>query len=258
MKKIVSVVFAFYCSSVYAITNIENQRFDPLPQGNSGSFELTIDGQSGNSEEQDYGVAGRFNHKNEGDLYFLIATKDYGKSNDLKDTDKSFVHARWVHQLDVKLSSEAFAQYQDDEFTRLLSRYLTGGGIRYRLFNQPKVKSLAVGAGAFYVFENEDLETFERKQDYLRFNSYASYKHQFNEHVGLVATAYFQPRASEFSDYNLLLNASLISKLTEQLQLKVALKITHDSKPPQNFDAQPPISVEKTDTEYSAALVYDF
>ncbi|MCG8312300.1 MAG: DUF481 domain-containing protein [Pseudomonadales bacterium] len=258
MKKIVSVVLLFCCCSANAITNIENQRFKPLPEGNSGSFEFTIDGQSGNSDEQDYGIAGRFNHKKGDDLYFLIATKDYGKSNDLKDTDKSFIHGRWVHKLDEELSSEAFVQYQEDEFTRLLSRYLTGGGVRYRLFNEPKVKSLAIGAGAFYVFETEDFDTFENKQDYLRLNSYASYKHQFNDHVGLVATAYFQPRASQFSDYNVLLNTSLISQLTEQLQLKVALKVSHDSKPPKNDDVDPPISVKETDTEYSASIVYDF
>lgn len=257
MKKIVAVLLSFSAFNAHSITNIENQRLKPLQEGLSGHVELTLDGKSGNSEEEDFGFAGRVNHKKGDDLFFVIASKEYGTSNDEKDTDKNFLHGRWVHKLDAKLSSEAFAQYQDNEFTRLLSRYLVGGGVRYKLAEDDSMQ-LAVGGGAFYVKEKEDLATYDDTNDYFRFNSYVSYKHQLNGNVSLLATAYYQPRISDFSDYHVLLNTALLAKLSEQLKLKVALQVGHDSEPAQNLEADPVIDVESTDTEYSVSLVYDF
>ncbi|MCG8668434.1 MAG: DUF481 domain-containing protein [Pseudomonadales bacterium] len=258
MKKIVAVILSFSALHANAITNIESQRLAPLDQGLSGHVELTIDGKSGNSEEEDYGLSARVNHLNESDLFFVIASKEYGTSNDTKDTDNNFVHGRWVHDLGDRWATEAFVQYQDDEFTRLLSRYLAGGGARWEAINIPNLKQLTFGAGAFYVTEKQDFSTYEDEQDYLRINSYASYKHQLNDNVSVSCTAYYQPRASKLSDYNLLVNAAMSAKLSEQLKLRLAFKVTHDSEPPKNLDSNPPIDIESTDTEYAASFIYEF
>lgn len=257
MKKFVAAFLCFFAFSAYAITNIESQRLKPIPEGLSGQFEFAFDGKSGNTDEEDYGLAGRINVKREQNLWFVIATKEYGEANDVKDTDKSFLHGRWVHTLDNALAAEAFVQYQENEFTRLLSRYLAGGGMRYTIKQDAK-QQLAAGAGAFYVNEREDLETYEAESDYLRLNSYISYKQELNSHVSLVSTAYYQPRASDFGDYNILWNTALSAKLSEQLALKLSFNATHDSEPPSNNEAEPPVDVDKTDLEYSLSVVYDF
>lgn len=258
MKKIVAAILVFSAFHANAITNIESQRLKPAPEGLSGEVSFKLDGKSGNSDEEDLGLSGRANYKQQQNLWFVIASKEYGETNDVKDTDKSFLHGRWVHEHNNKLAGEAYVQYQDNEFTRLVSRYLAGGGARYTLVAQPNKLNLAIGAGAFYVKEHQDLDTYNEKSDYLRFNSYASYKQQINDHVSVVATGYYQPRASDFKDFTILLNTSLYAKLSEQLKLQLSLNVTHDSQPPSNNEADPVIDVEHTDTEYSLSLVYEF
>ncbi|MDX1694189.1 MAG: DUF481 domain-containing protein, partial [Ketobacteraceae bacterium] len=234
------------------------QRLQPLPEGVSGQVAFQFDGKSGNSEEEDYALSGRLNLKKASDLWFLIASREYDKANGVKDEDKSFVHGRWVHRYNPVWAGEAFVQYQQNEFTRLLSRYLAGGGVRYTAIDDNDDLNLALGAGAFYVKEEEDLSTFETQKDYLRFNSYISYKQQINDHVSIISTAYYQPRASEFDDFNILWNTSLFTQLSDRLKLQLALNVTHDSEPPENPDAEPPVDVDQTDAEYSVSIVYEF
>ncbi len=258
MKKFVAASLSFFAVPALAITNIESQRLKPLPEGISGQVEFQFDGKSGNSDEEDYALSGRLNLKKQEDLWFLIASREYDKANGTKDEDKSFAHGRWVHSFDNIWAGEAYVQYQDNEFTRLLSRYLAGGGFRYTVIEQSDELSLALGAGAFYVKEEEDLGTYETDRDYLRFNSYVSYKQQINDHVSIVSTAYYQPRASEFEDFNILWNTSLFTKLGENLKLRLAFNASHDSEPPKNPDADPAIDVDSTDVEYSVSVIYEF
>lgn len=258
MKNFVAVSLSFLTLPALAITNIESQRLNPIPEGLSGQVEFQFDGKSGNSEEEDYALNGRLNLKRQQDLWFMIASHEYDKSNGNKDTDKSFAHGRWVHHYSSTWAGEAFVQYQDNQFTRLLSRYLVGTGARYTMLDGDDKFNLALGAGAFYVREREDLSTYEANTDYLRLNSYVSYKQQLNEQVSIVSTAYYQPKASEFDDYNILWNTSLISKLSTNLKLKLAFVISHDSEPPKNPKANPPIDVESTDSEYSVSIIYEF
>ncbi|PIE42665.1 MAG: hypothetical protein CSA49_00025 [Gammaproteobacteria bacterium] len=257
MKKIVAVILSISALNANAIKNIESQRLTPIEEGMSGHVELKIDGKSGNSDEQDYGLSGRINHQQGKDLIFIIASKAYEKSNGRKDTDKSFIHGRWVHNLQEPMASEVFAQYQDNEFTRLLSRYLIGGGIRYTMIQDTDI-NLILGAGAFYMKEKEDLGSYQTSENYSRLSSYASYKHQLNKNVSIISTAYVQPRIGRMDDYNILLNGSLLTRLNEQLKLKLAVNVTYDSEPPRNLATTPVIDVKSTDTEYSVSFVYQF
>lgn len=258
MKNFVAVSLSFFALPAVAITNIESQRVKPIPEGLSGQIEFQFDGKSGNSEEEDYALSGRLNIKREQDLWFLIASHEYDKANGNKDVDKSFAHGRWVHSYSPTWAGEAFIQYQDNQFTRLLSRYLVGTGGRFTVLDESDKLNLAVGAGAFYVREREDLTTYETNADYLRLNSYLSYKQQLNEHVSIISTAYYQPKASEFDDYNVLWNTSLISKLNNSLKLKLAFNISHDSEAPKNPEADPPVDIDSTDAEYSVSILYEF
>ncbi|PWG74007.1 hypothetical protein DF186_20125, partial [Enterococcus hirae] len=79
-----------------------------------------------------------------------------------------------------------------------------------------------------------------------RINSYTAYQHRLNDQIVISATAYYQPSTDDFSDFRTLLDAALSVKLTDQLDLKVHYKVTHDSEPAKNQDADPPIDNKKT------------
>lgn len=237
-----------------AITNIENERLKEPEEGLTGQMEFAAKGASGNTDKEEYGLGGKLLFKQHNDLLLLIGSKDFGKNDDVKNVDKSFLHARWVHRISPALASEIFSQYQDNEFTRLESRVLTGAGARFTLIKIPEQQLFSTGLGAFYVTERLDLTSGTDQEHYWRFNSYAAYKSKINEQVSLLATAYYQPRIGDFSDYNILMDASLLVKMNNRLKLRLAYGLRHDSEPPQDTD----LDIDETDTEYNISLVYQF
>ena len=245
-------------SHALAISNIESERPGLPEAGWGGHIELSLDGETGNSREETYTGAAKITFRRNNDIYLGIVEREYGTTRDIKDTDESFVHARWIHVLDERWATEGFIQWEEDEFDNLVSRSLAGGGGRYVVAQDAKVFSLSIGLGGFREREVLDLGSYEEKTWTWRINSYTAYQHRLNDQIVISATAYCQPSTDDFSDFRTLLDAALSVKLTDQLDLKVHYKVTHDSEPAKNLDADPPIDNKKTNTEYTTSLVYNF
>jgi len=241
-----------------AISNIESERPGLPEEGWSGHIELSLDGETGNSREKDYTGAAKITHRRNQNILLGIVEREYGTTRDVKDTDDSFVHGRWIHLIDERWAAEGFVQWEEDEFDNLVSRSLAGGGGRYVVAQDEKVFSLSVGFGAFREREVLDLGPYDEKTWTWRINSYTAYKHRLNEQIVISATAYFQPSTDDFGDSRSLLDAALSVKLTDQLDLKIHYKVSHDTKPAKNLDADPPIDNAKTNAEYTTSLVYNF
>lgn len=254
----IPILSTLIVSPVWAISNIEDQRPGPPDEGLSGSLELGLNGKTGDSREQDYTANGRLNFRRGDDIFFVIGSREYGSTRDVKDDDNSFVHARWMHQLNNKWTSEAFGQWEQDVFSNLVSRRLAGGGLRYSIASQAGVFSLAVGGGGFREHESLDLGTFEQNTKVWRYNLYYSYSHQLTDNTAIASTTYVQPGFDDFENLRALFTMSLSVKVTDALNLKVSYEAKHDSSPAKNLDAVPPIDKAKTNTEYATSLVYRF
>lgn len=241
-----------------AITNIEDARVAPPKNGWSGLLEISADGSNGNTNKEEYGAAAKLTYKQAKNTGLLILSKSYGKTEEVKNEDNQFYHIRWMHSLSTSLSSELFAQYQDDEFTRLTSRVLLGGGARFQLISIPDRQMVTAGLGAFRIKEKYDLQTYEDVDLYWRYNAYLTFKQKLNGNVSFASTTYYQPRTDNHSDYRILLDASITTKMTEALALKIKYSLRHDSEPAENPDADPAILLDKTDTDYSVSLNYSF
>lgn len=258
LKSFFAVILLLVSTSLWAISNIESERPGLPEEGWSGHVELGIDGKTGNKREETYTGAAKVTRRQDNDIYLGIVEREYGTTRNIKDTDESFVHGRWIHILNERWAAEGFAQWEEDQFDNLISRSLLGGGGRYIVAEDDKVFSLAVGLGAFREREVLDLGTYEDKTWLWRANSFMVYKHRLNEQLVLSATAYFQPNMSDMGDFRTLLDAALSVKLTDTLDLKIHYKVTHDSEPARNLDATPPIDNHETNTEYKTTLVYNF
>lgn len=187
---------------------------------------------------------------NEADTYLMVSNYAYGKSQDIVNVDKGFLHGRYIRSHTKKIASEVFIQTQRNKFSLLSSRNLAGGGVRY-LFNLGEMQKLYFGAGAFYekekLTENNSNET---NDDGIRLNFYAMYNFRINKTLRLISTTYYQPATERDKDFRVLEDFSLLSKAGENLELKLSVNISHDSKPPK--------TVEYTDISYSAGFVYHF
>lgn len=242
----------------HAISNIESQRPGPPPEGWSGQLEFTASGKSGNVEEDRYALGARLTHKAGANTAFAIVEASEAESLGTRTANDAFVHTRFMHQQSELVTWEGFLQWQENEFSNLLSRYLAGGGARLDIFSDPETYTLAVGIGTFREWEETDLRTFNRSTNTWRINNYWSYRQQLNEQVNWYTTVYYQPSVDDMDNYRVLFDAGLTVRLTGALQLRVSYNLNHNSHPPRNLEADPVVDRAKTNTQYSTTFLYEF
>jgi putative salt-induced outer membrane protein YdiY len=241
-----------------AITNIENDRPSLPKTGVSGSAQVGLDGKTGNQKEANYSAASKLFYRTDSEIFMLIGARAYGKTNNLKDTDETFLHSRWTHLLSSRWALESFAQWQQNEFENLNARLLAGAGGRYLIAQEEGVYSLAVGLGAFREKETLDLISYNTTQYFWRGNSYYSYKYRLNKTLSVVNTTYLQPNLDDTQDYRMLFDLGVSLSLSNNLSLKFNYKLTHDSRPAQNLASSPPLLNKKTNSAYETSLSFNF
>lgn len=248
------LVLLLLASPAGAIVNTEDTRVKEPEPGFSGQFSLAITGQSGNTDKSTVSAGGRLQWHYRPVTDFIVVNHDSGKTGGVRDTNRSFLHARHIHKLTPWWAWEAFGQAEENEFTRLSFRGLLGGGVRREAFRSDDNRLvLTAGLGGFY--SREELEPRTGATDagvdtLVRGNFYFVVKYQLNEMVRLASTTYYQPATSDYRDYRALEQASLSVNLTQRLDLKISLDVAHDNRPPQFID--------KTDTTYRTGIEYQF
>ena len=237
-----------------AIVNIEDMRVkDPVP-GFSGQIAAAITGQSGNTDKAAASVGTRLQWHEKPVTNFVVFNYDYGKTAEVKDTNKGFLHARQIRDITDRRAWEVFAQVENNEFTRLSSRGLLGASLRLVAFKSGDERlALITGLGGFY--SREKLEVRAGATDagvdtLLRGNFYVVMKYQLNETVSVGSATYYQPATSDLQDFMALEQGSLHVKLTDRLNLTLSLEVAHDNRPPQLID--------KTDVTYRTGIEYQF
>jgi putative salt-induced outer membrane protein YdiY len=244
--------------SVYAISNIETQRPGPPPEGWSGHVEFSASGKSGDVDEDRYALGGRLGFRTGSNTVFGVLQSAQTRAQGVKTADESFAHLRGIHQHSDRVASEAFVQFQENEFASLLSRYLAGGGARVALLSREDVVSVYMGLGVFHEWEKTDLRTFTERRETWRLNNYWSVQHKLNEQVNWYSTVYLQPNLDDAEDYRALLDAGLRVRLTGSLHLRVSYNLRHNSSPPRNLLADPVVDRAKTNRHYLTSFMYEF
>ncbi|MFO1370213.1 MAG: DUF481 domain-containing protein [Marinagarivorans sp.] len=242
----------------WAISNVEADKPRLPEEGFSGAVGLSAEGKKGNQEKQAFSGSSRLNYRNEDTLLLLLLSQDYGSKNKVRDDRSQFAHLRWTNLLSEKLATEVFTQWESEEFDYLKSRKLAGAGLRYYVGYKPDAYLCALGLGAFKEREVNDLITYIDEQNMWRMNAYYSLKLQINNQLSLVNTIYAQPNLDDFSDYRILFDLTLSSKITDHLAINLAYRLRHDSQPAQNLAANPPIINHNSNMEYKSGLTYSF
>ena len=252
-RGILTTLLLGWMAGAHAIVNIEALHTGEPQPGYSGTVNIAVDGQSGNTDKLSVNAGARLQWHGGAVTNFAILRYNYGETSGVQDTNKLFSHARHIHQISAKTAYEGFIQAERNTFNRLSFRGLLGGGLRLTLAEVPDNKSLHLGLGGF--FSRETLEkrtgtTDAGSSNTWRVSTYLNYVQQLNKSVRVHSTTYYQPAVDDFSDYRLLEDATLSVKMTDSLSLNVSLDLAHDSKPPQ--------AVKKTDTTYGTGIEYSF
>lgn len=253
VRCLLTALFLGWTGAAHAIVNIESLRVGEPTRGYSGSLDVSVSGQSGNTDKFGADAGGRLQWHGGAVTNFAILRYAYAQTSGVEDTNKLFFHARHIHRITEKTAYEGFVQAERNKFTRLSFRGLIGGGLRFTLVKRPGVKSLHLGLGGFYTRETLESAagvTDNGSQNYWRINTYVNYLHHLNDQVSILTTTYYQPAVDDFGDFRLLEEATLRVKMNHSLSLDVSLNVAHDSKPPQK--------VKRTDTIYSTGIEYSF
>lgn len=249
----VLLLLMFLSSGANAIVSMESVHLGKPPQGFTGAFELGADADYGNTEEVSASTAVKLQWSEDKTTDFALVNYAYGESAGVRNKNNAFVHLRHIQQFRRQTAWEVFSQFSSDEFTRLNLRALVGGGARLTLGTMTGQRAIYLGLGGFYEHEKLDVNgspAIDETEETVRGSTYLILKYQFNTNVSLVSSTYYQPALDDLSDFRATENASLVSKLTDDLSFKAGLNIRHDSEPPPDVD--------KTDTSISIGFSVNF
>ena len=240
-------------SSASAIVNVEQAIIGKPALGIHTSLGIFADGANGNTEKSSSKADLLTLWRHEDDTEYMQLQYAYGKSSGQVDTDSAF--ALLQHRTDISETwgIEEFVQTGRNPFARLTRRTLLGGGMRWVMFEEENKSVGYLGFGAFHEQEiqTDTLGTDDpREVNLWRASTYLVLKHQYNEQVRLYSTTYFQPAFKDTADYRILEQASMLVKMAQNLDLKLGLSVSFDSKPPQ--------TVRKRDLVYSTGLEFSF
>lgn len=252
--KAIIAAAALHSATAAAITNMEYLHKQGEQEGLNGNIEFSLSGKSGNSNRQTNSIAGQLSYRANAHQFLTSASAEYGKSNDVKDTDNKFIHQRYIYHRSNTLAFEGYVQYQEDTFKLLDSRALIGAGVRFKVSQADDDYLLNFGLGAYYTEEVYNLPALvtgaEREEKYTRVNSYVNFAKQLTENTSFSNTLYWQPRLTDFSDSYAYNNLALTVKISKRLALKVTLETQYDS--------QPVGQLEHVDHAYFTSLAYNF
>lgn len=239
-------------SASASIVNIEGVRGAPGEDGLSGRLELSVSGSRGNTEKSGVAAGVRIERRQGRTTDLALAEYAYGESSGARDTNRAFAHLRRTAGFRPRLAAEAFAQAERNEFTRLSFRGLIGAGLRVTLTDSARLRT-HVGSGLMYV--RETLEALEGTSDagtehFWRANLYLSVNGDPNDYTRAYNTLYYQPALDHPADYRLLDEAGLIVRLTERIDLRVAVQVAYQSRPPQ--------AVDRTDVDFTTGIEIRF
>ncbi len=236
------------------IVNVQGALAKPPDKDDiTGQVELKLNWREGNNPLFDLGGAGSLIVKRGSLLALVLARGEYGTSRGLTLTQKSFEHVRARVTLDCVWRWEAFAQHEYDRFRRLSLRAVAGTGPALQIVNQDDV---AVLAGAAYLYEYEELDTRKGTIDaglrtsFHRASLYTTGHENLGSGVAIVETVYFQPRIDRPSDFRVLGELAVQSKLSTRIALKDSFTVA--------YDATPPDGVKTYDTALEISVIVTF
>jgi putative salt-induced outer membrane protein YdiY len=218
------------------IVNVQSQIGD-VPQGFSGAFDAAADWRTGNTSFLLLSGATTLRWRSGNHLVFAVAKGEYGRlgTDSTVFVEHSFEHLRYRFHLNDRVTLEAFAQHEYDQFRRLRLRALVGAGPRLTLYHDERA-DLILGVAYMLAHEELDkqmgaLDAGETTTDH-RLSSYVVFTYKVNDKVVFSETAYAQPKLTGFSDVRILDETQLAVKLTERFAFKSGFVLAYDSEPP--------------------------
>lgn len=141
--------------------------------------------------------------------------------------NSGFGHLRYGYEPKDRWRFEAFTQVQYNEQLRLSLRFLTGAGIRRRLYKNNGSRAYL---GVLYMYEYDELANSDIFYRDHRLSNYFTVNIRLSNSLTLASTTYYQPRLPEFNLARVSTVANLSLSLTNRLRFTTKFSLTHDAR----------------------------
>jgi len=238
-----------YILSLEAIITIAPVKLGEKP-GFSGVVEGSFQTKRGNTEKDEYTAGLKMQYdNNESYLIWSDVIGTYGEANGVRNTNKTYAHIRFVHDITHGIDWETFIQSETNEFTKVERKRLAGLGVRFN-YEHDTWGVFYLGLGGFYEYIAYTDPLLDPTENNARVNSYIAYVKTFDSGHSFAYVAYYQPRFDAFGDYISSQAVELKLHIIETLYLK--FKIYYD------VDTKPAVGVEETDFTQITSFTYEF
>ena len=157
-------------------------------------------------------------------------------------------HLRYNYRFHPRIAWEVFVQAQYNKISLITFRGLLGTGPRFKLNNSDNYKFYL---GTLVMYEHEELEDGVTPiQRDFRGSAYFSMSLYPTETVTFISTTYFQPALSNFSDYRISSQSSLVIDVYKNLAFLVRYNFT--------YDEFPAVGIPDSQYDFSTGIVYSF
>lgn len=230
----ITLLLAF---NAFPQVNVETFRKDADSIGISAEIAANLSLRYGNINIQEIQTKNRINYNFGLSYSFLVIQGDYGWKDKKQYSNQALIHLRYVGYLTKILQAEFFGQYNYNKAILLSSRNLYGSGIRIKILTYDEILKVRYGISFFYEIETYDMPIYfrhPRKTNGMKLSNYLTAFFNPNDYFSLSTIAYYQPLMKNFSDYRILSETTVYSKISKNVYFTFTFNLAYDSRPPDN------------------------
>lgn len=249
MKKLVFVTILFISvAGQTQILNAESLRKVTDTSGFSGSASVDFSLKRNVNDFFTLGNDIHIQYKNKNHLALFKNDLNFQKIEGEKFENSYIAHLRYNYRFHPRIAWEGFVQGQYNKVNLIDFRGLIGTGPRFKLTPSEKYK---IYLGTLVMYEYEEVaDGITPDQKDIRGSTYASFSLFPTANISFVSTTYFQPQLSNFSDFRISSQSSLLVGLYQDFSLKTSYTFI--------YDAFPAVGIPSSQYEFTTGVAYTF
>lgn len=250
MRLITLLFFLFLAGYAKAqVINVESLRKKTDSAKWTGSVSLDASLIKNKNELFKIATKADIQYNNKKELWLFVNDLKFEKAAGASFVNKGTQHLRYNHSVGKTVKMEVFAQAQYDAISEIDFRGLIGTGPRFKLTSNDDYR-FYLGTLIMYEYEKASEIAVERIQKDVRASTYLSFSLYPTETLSIISTSYYQPRLDKLNDFRLSSTTSVLFKIWENLAFKTTFSY--------NYDAEPVITIPKSQYELTNGLLYTF
>ncbi len=246
MNKIIALLTITFPLISHALETVDSNSIALPAAGGSGQVEAALNGFTGNTTENSLTTGGRIDYLANTTLMSVTGEFSKIRADHQQVVNTGWADAHYTDEFKHGLAAEAFLDYLQDDERFLANRTQAAAGVRLTLDYEPEQRALYLSLDGLHEWQSQAFNT----QDYWRGNAGITYKRQISPQAHILASLRYQPKFSDWNNYNIYDVLELGVDINSALTLSAGLQ--HE------YDSTIPAGIKHNDMVYQTALKLKF